>query len=623
MDASGETSDLEADRSRRFEVVVLAVATVAALLPVIAVVATRSGRYYVPLGDEATIDLRVRDVFTSNTPLVGSYSRGFNHPGPLLYWLIAPFSRLFGGAAWATQVGAAVLQGVAIATSGWLAFRRGGLLLALGVLAALGLAYSSFALGLQFLQPWNPNVAFPFFMLFLLLVWSAAIGSRWSIVGALVVGTFLIQLHVGYFGVVVIPAAWGALVIVRDTSLARAQPPDAKQPHWPAVLTASAGALMVLWAAPVVQQISGDPGNISALISHFRESNGSVGLVTALGVYAAEFRVPPPWLGGSDRLERFTDRVIPESMAWLLVLVVILGIGFLAAHRAQRRSAQRMVQLGAVTAVSSILAISRVDVELQHFLFSWRVISAVFVVLAAVWAVSCWVQLEQRPIPRRITVVALLVVIVAFSGIRTRDDVLQHRDHIGPRDEFARELFSQIQPRELPGGPILVRGVGTTSQGFTQGLVDELDRDGVPVRVDTPFGYQYGDLRTATVSNVDEVWYITPYGRYRPALDDLSGARVVAEVSALSPAQEHEMRALQRSVAEQLAAAGRSDLEQYLDTSLFSYIVKRSDVDGVSMQDVKRISALNARVEATGGCRCVIAAVPAGAVQNLPFSAGF
>src|SRR5437763_856356 len=83
----------------------------------------------------AVIDLRTRDVFTSQTPLVGPYSRGFNHPGPALFWLLAPFSVLAGGAAWGTLVGAAVLQGTAIALSGWLAFRRGGLMLALLVLA--------------------------------------------------------------------------------------------------------------------------------------------------------------------------------------------------------------------------------------------------------------------------------------------------------------------------------------------------------------------------------------------------------------------------------------------------------------------------------------------------------
>ena len=93
-------------------------AFVVALAGVVAAVITRAGRAYLPLGDEANIDLRVRDVFTGDTPLVGAYSRGFSHPGPLLFWLLAPLSAVTGGAAWANLVGGALLQGIGIAGSG-------------------------------------------------------------------------------------------------------------------------------------------------------------------------------------------------------------------------------------------------------------------------------------------------------------------------------------------------------------------------------------------------------------------------------------------------------------------------------------------------------------------------
>ena len=83
---------------------------VVVLLPVVAVLVTRVGRSYFPVQDRASIDLWVRDVFGSHTPLVGAYSRGFNHPGPLLFYALAPLSKLTGGATWATLVGAALVQ---------------------------------------------------------------------------------------------------------------------------------------------------------------------------------------------------------------------------------------------------------------------------------------------------------------------------------------------------------------------------------------------------------------------------------------------------------------------------------------------------------------------------------
>src|SRR6476469_3449414 len=96
------------------DLVLRVVVLVFVLLPVLAVLLTRPGSSYFPVQDRASIDLWVSDVFGSHTPLVGAYSRGFNHPGPLLFYALAPLSRLAGGAAWATLVGAALVQGVGV-----------------------------------------------------------------------------------------------------------------------------------------------------------------------------------------------------------------------------------------------------------------------------------------------------------------------------------------------------------------------------------------------------------------------------------------------------------------------------------------------------------------------------
>ena len=86
--------------------------------PAVAAFVSLAGRAWWPTDDFAIIDLRVRDVFTMNTPSTGLYSRpGWNHPGPLMFWGIAPLSWLSGDATWATRVGGAILQ--ALALSGW------------------------------------------------------------------------------------------------------------------------------------------------------------------------------------------------------------------------------------------------------------------------------------------------------------------------------------------------------------------------------------------------------------------------------------------------------------------------------------------------------------------------
>jgi hypothetical protein len=102
----------------------------AVLAAVVVLVLQRSGRPYLPVQDQAVLDMRVRDVwtFSANTPLSGPYSRfGWDHPGPLMYYALALFSGIMGEAPWATMVGNALVQAAAIAWLCRLAYKTGGL----------------------------------------------------------------------------------------------------------------------------------------------------------------------------------------------------------------------------------------------------------------------------------------------------------------------------------------------------------------------------------------------------------------------------------------------------------------------------------------------------------------
>jgi hypothetical protein len=62
---------------------------------------------WAPVLDLAVTELRVRDVGTAHTPLVGLFGRfgpmgndQGSHPGPLSFYLLAPVYRLLGGSYW-------------------------------------------------------------------------------------------------------------------------------------------------------------------------------------------------------------------------------------------------------------------------------------------------------------------------------------------------------------------------------------------------------------------------------------------------------------------------------------------------------------------------------------------
>src|SRR4029453_3999013 len=111
-----------------------------------------------------------------------------NHPGPLLFWILAIPSRVFGQAAWATLVGGAVLQGVAITWLALLAWRRGGLPLVSGAVGGVPLVYVSTGSWIM-LEPWNPYIALPFFTLFVFQSWLLATGEVRVLPGAVLIAT--------------------------------------------------------------------------------------------------------------------------------------------------------------------------------------------------------------------------------------------------------------------------------------------------------------------------------------------------------------------------------------------------------------------------------------------------
>src|SRR5687767_4834438 len=116
--------------------------------------ALREPRWY-PVLDLAQTEIRVRDVGTTQSPLVGlpgrigAFGRNGSHPGPLSFFALAPVYRLFGATSWALRVSSVALSLVAMGTCLWISYRRAGLRLVLGMavtLAVLARAYGAFTI---------------------------------------------------------------------------------------------------------------------------------------------------------------------------------------------------------------------------------------------------------------------------------------------------------------------------------------------------------------------------------------------------------------------------------------------------------------------------------------------
>ena len=568
------------------------------------VVLTRWGSDYLPVQDSAVMDLRVRDVWSSDIPLTGAYSRyGWSHPGPLMYWLIAPFSLLFGKAAWATLVGAAVLQGIAIVWTARLAWRHGGLpvlalWLGIGTLAYTALSSSAW------LEPWNPHLAFPFFTLFLLQSWLAWRGDARRLVGAVVVGSFVVQTHVGYAALVALVLVGAVVMLAVDTHRAQQRLRDLPAVRW------SFLALVVLWLPVLVEPVVRSPGNLGEVARFFLNGGtdeSAVGLFDALGLLAAEFRLPPPWLGGTDSVHPVTDAAEPTGVLWLIVPLAAVGAAMAAAWKRNDHTRIRAVALVIVVLVGAVATLSRIAGEPYPYLFHWRVVVAAFTVLLCAWTVVEVLGLETHRVVRGAWSGALATLVVAGS-IGTTKDLVDHPSEVTPFETVTGEFVDELAGRGEPRGPTLVRFVGSALGGVHAGLVDELDRRGAPVYVDDGAPYAFGRERTAVPDGVDRLWYVVEDGHALSLLTDRPNAEVLVRTSPLSESQEIELVELQRRVVRQLRASGNESRIEVLSTTRVADTL--AGLPGVELGDLRRIDALNAEVLARGTCRCAVISFP-------------
>jgi len=95
---------------QRFERVDALVALAVALpaIPIIVAVVRAISQRWIPIGDQALLEIRARDVLTAHHPLLGTASSAalsgengvaLNHPGPLMFDVLTLPVRVFGGGA--------------------------------------------------------------------------------------------------------------------------------------------------------------------------------------------------------------------------------------------------------------------------------------------------------------------------------------------------------------------------------------------------------------------------------------------------------------------------------------------------------------------------------------------
>lgn len=585
-----------------------AVVLVAAALSiplVVAVVQMREPTWH-PVLDLAMTELRVRDVGTAETPLIGLPGRigetlqeQGSHPGPASFYALAPTYRLLGSTSWGLQVGSALVHAVAIGVALALTRRRGGRTVFTGVAVVVALLVSGFGTG-ALTEPWNPYLPLLWWVVLLLAVWSVLAGDVAVLPVAAVAASFCAQTHVPYLSLSVglgTAAVLWALVLARR---APASSPARRRAFAAVALAVLVGAVM--WLPPTLDQLTEEPGNYAKLLDHFGsppEGETPIGFATGAEEalerldlwHLASHAVGDPGLLTNGSAERF-----PSAPRGAVVLVVWL-LSATATVAVPGLRGGTLVALHATVAGSTILgfvSISRIFGLTWYYLMLWMWAVGALMGVAILWTAARAVsrQVTVPPAASRSVPVALAVVAALLTAHTTAADAV---DAV-PSDAEVSDVLAAITPDTIAA---LERGDGAASgrdgryhvtwrdafhigsQGF--GLVSELERAGFDAGLGSLFQVPITHHRVIEPTDAS-AQVVLATGPFVEELRAQPDAVEVAFVDPRSPADIERFGSLRTRAVDELRALGLDDVIAVVDTNLFG-----AAVDARVPDEVRRV----------------------------------
>lgn len=519
----------------------LAVGLVAvACAPLVAIVARLVVEGWVPTDDDAVIAVLADEVFSWDSPALGMRSTvgdgSGHHPGPLLFWALAPLVELSGSAPWSLLVGVAAVGAasvVAVAVSARRVAGTGGLVAALVVTTVMALSLGRKVL----VDPWNPHAAVLPFLASLFLVFGVGAGWSWGLPFAALALSFAAQAHVVYLPFAAVLLAAGALTVLRG-------------PRPVAPLAVTGGALLVTWSLPLLEQLTNDDGNLGRLAGAADVQDGSapIGWGYAARAVARTIGAPPTWVVPARRDVLFEPVPVVVGVTAAAVLVGLVALAVVAWRRRDRVvvAAVGVALLGLAVALP---VVARLPVFAGFTIPLWRAY--------VLWPLGafCWFTLIlgvarlarlEAPVRRATVVVGAAIVVVAAVAAPFADSTMQEP----PGAQAAvRELAPEITSPVAEVGPLRVVSRGTMALETRYGLFQELRRRGVDVRVDPDdehLGDRFPGLSTdATVVVVG--------GEAEPAP---AGGRLVARWDESRPDDRAELEVARARAAERFGDPG-------------------------------------------------------------------
>ncbi len=459
--------------------------------------------------DLALIDLHTRRALAWKQQLGVFDHNNWNHPGPTYFYLLSLVYRVLGSGARALFVGATLLNGLAAVAcvavvrrrtspgrALWSALWVCGLGIVLAAAGPVSTTYSESVLG-ALVSPWNPTVVLFPLLLLVLLCAGAVDRSGLSLIGALLVASFVVQTDISTLplAVAVVVVAGVTWLVTKARQRRTVTPGTHGRSGWTIGLAvAGALAFVVMWLPPLLQQVSNHPGNLTLLWRFFTAGHPGQPLPASLWAVAAGVgvvvagpgEVMRSVLGGTPAHAGLVVAACAVTVA-VAVATVVLGA---------RERGRFAVGIGALVLVGSAVSVVAV-VHIVGFVFGYLVLWVVVLPVAALIGIGMVGMPWPAPSPtgRRVALGAVAVL----AGVVLTVRVVAIPSMTEASDPRVGRLATLVEPHLVPGGTVMVGDAGAGSAG-TQlldterfiGLVNVLDQRGYHPTVNAFWKAQFG-----------------------------------------------------------------------------------------------------------------------------------
>lgn len=422
------------------------------------------------VGDNAVIALRSHDVFSRGSPTLGipsnfrawSSEADPHHPGPAVFWALAPTIRAFGVNSVGVLTGTWLVMVAAIGTVMLVASHY------FGTAGAASAALMSIALAIsansEYFQPLNPTIALVPCLAVCLLTWGIVEGDHrlWPLL--VLWASFIMQAEWAYF-----PTAAASLSLASTASLMNAR---TRWKHHRSSTTRhriviTIIVVLVMWALPIANAIGNSGGN-------FRQA-----------IRAALAEVPPAGL--------------TQSLSWaspLLWGVVILGLPALRGLRVGRPARRSLAISAGLLAVATIVgqaatpAAAGTNTQYQYPLLVVTAFGYWALIATSLDSVSDGL----RPLTVKLCISggAVLLIIQLYGGWTQPN---RHPAWLAEGFGSIDPLIAQLDSK-LPDGRYAVLDLGGPKvRGMLLGLAPQLAERGIDVRVEEPLARYLGANR--------------------------------------------------------------------------------------------------------------------------------